>query len=70
MANAPVERKVVAATWASAVAAFVVGWIVTAVPGLSSMAAPLQAVIVAALTSAAAYIAGWMARHTPRAGEG
>lgn len=62
----PTERKVAASTSAAAVAAFIVGWIVTAVPGLSGLAAPLQALIVAAITGALAWVAGWMAKHSPR----
>jgi hypothetical protein len=67
--NAPMEAKVVAAGWTALVASFIVSWIVTAVPGLSSMGSLLQSLIVAALTSAAAFIAGWLARHTPRPGD-
>lgn len=67
--NAPMEAKVKAAGWTSLVAGFVVSWIVTAVPGLASLSSPLQAVIVAALTSAAAFAAGWLAKHTPRPGD-
>lgn len=64
--NAPVEKKVKAAGWAAAVAAFVVAWVVTEVPALAALAEPLQAAIVAVLTSAAAVAAGWLAKHTPR----
>lgn len=60
------ERKVVAASWTATVAAFVVGWVVLKVPGLASLAAPLQALIVSALTGALAWVAGWMAKHSPR----
>lgn len=62
----PTERKVAAASWAATVATFVVGWIVLAVPGLSGLAGPLQALIVAVLTGLAAWVSGWMARHSPR----
>lgn len=64
--SAPVERKVQAAGWTALVSGFVVAWIVTTVPGLSAMADPIQAVIVAGLTSAATWLAGWLAKHTPR----
>lgn len=67
--NAPVERKVAAASWTTLVAGFVVSWIVTTVPGLSSLAGPLQAVIVAALTTVATFVAAWLAKHTPRPGD-
>lgn len=60
------ERKVIAASWAATIAAFVVGWVVLKVPGLASLAGPLQALIVSALTGAAAWVAGWMAKHSPR----
>jgi hypothetical protein len=67
--NAPMEKKVSAAGWTALVAGFLVSWVVTAVPGLAVLASPLQAVIVAALTSAAAFVAGWLANHTPRPGD-
>jgi len=64
--SAPVERKVQAAGWAALVAGFLVFWAVATVPALSGLADVLQALIVAALTSAAAAVAGWLAKHTPR----
>ena len=64
--SAPVERKVQAAGWAALVAGFLVSWAVATVPALSGLADVLQALIVAALTSAAAAVAGWLAKHTPR----
>lgn len=65
-ANAPIEAKVKAAGWASLVAGFIVTWLVGVVPGLSSLGPFLQAVLVAVLTGFAAFVAGWLARHTPR----
>jgi hypothetical protein len=67
--NAPVESKVKAAGWAALVAAFVVSYVITLVPGLSTVAEPIQAAIVAVLTSGAAYVAGWLAKHTARPAE-
>lgn len=64
--SAPIETKVTAATSASAVAAFIVGWLVLKVPGLSGLSAPFQSAITALLVSAAAGAAGWLAHHTPR----
>lgn len=64
--SAPVETKVKAATSATLAAAFATSWIVHAVPGLSGLADPIQAVIVGALSSASAAAAGWLARHTYR----
>ena len=61
-----VETKVQAASWAALVAAFVVGWLVHKAPFLAGMAEPLQAAVVGALTAAAAGVAGWLAKHTPR----
>jgi len=64
--SAPVETKVNAASLAAAVAAFAVSYLVLAIPALSSFADPIQAVLIALLTSAAAWLAGWWAKHSPR----
>jgi hypothetical protein len=64
---APIEKKVRAAGWAALVAAFVVGWAVQEVPFLAGAAEPLQAAVVGVLTAVSAGVAGWLARHTPRA---
>lgn len=66
MTKEKTERKVVASSWAATIAAFSVGWVVFEVPGLSSMAGPLQALVVSGLTGAAAWGFGWMAKHSPR----
>ncbi|MFC5187379.1 hypothetical protein [Actinomadura harenae] len=63
---APIETKVKAASGASLVAGFVVGWLVLKLPALSSMAAPLQALVTAAVTAGFTFVAGWLAKHTPR----
>ncbi|MEV4256154.1 hypothetical protein AB0J52_23600 [Spirillospora sp. NPDC049652] len=63
---APIETKVTAATGASLVAGFIVGWLVLKLPALSSMAEPLQALVTALITSAITFAAGWLAKHTPR----
>lgn len=64
--SAPVEAKVKAASLASLIAGFVVGWVVLKVPGLEGASEPLQAGIVAVITAASTGAAGWLARHTPR----
>jgi hypothetical protein len=63
---APVEKKVQAAGWAALVAGFVVAWVVVKVPALAGLADLLQAAIIGLLTAAAAGVAGWLAKHTPR----
>ncbi len=67
--NAPVETKVWASSAATAVATFIMSWLIFKAPGLSSWSGPIQAAITAALTSAATFVAGWVARHTPRPGD-
>ncbi|WP_034485005.1 hypothetical protein [Actinomadura oligospora] len=62
----PIETKVTAASGTSLVAGFVVGWLVLKLPALSSMAVPLQALVTAAITTGFTFLAGWLARHTPR----
>jgi hypothetical protein len=64
--NAPVESKVKASGWAALLAGFVVAYVVTSVPALAGMADLLQALVVGVLTSLAAGVAGWLAKHTPR----
>lgn len=64
--SAPVETKVTAASLAAAVAAFAVSYLVLAIPSLASIADPIQAVLISLLTSAAAWLAGWWAKHSPR----
>ncbi|MCP2341487.1 hypothetical protein [Actinomadura rupiterrae] len=66
---ATVETKVTAATGASLLAGFVVGWLVLKLPALSSLAAPLQAFITALITAGFTFVAGWLAKHTPRVAE-
>ncbi len=64
--SAPVETKVKAAGWTALVAGFVVAYVVGAVPALSGLADLFQSLIIAALSSGAAAVAGWLASHTPR----
>lgn len=63
--NAPVETKVAAASTTALVAAFVIGWVGTAV---FHGAVPdwLIGAIDGAVTAAAAFVAGWLAKHTTR----
>lgn len=62
----PVETKVKAAGGTALLAGFLVSYLVVSAPWLSGLAGPLQAVIIAALTSASTYGAGYRAKHTPR----
>lgn len=64
--SAPVESKVTAASAATLIAGFVVGWLVIQAPFLASLADPLQAAIGAVVTAAITFASGWLARHTPR----
>lgn len=62
----PVETKVKAAASTALVAAFVVAWVVHVVPGLKAAAEPLQDAVTAVIASGLAWLAGWLAKHTPR----
>lgn len=62
----PMETKVKAAGFASAVASFVVGLLVLKVPALDGAADLIQAAIVGAVTTLGTTAAGWLAAHTPR----
>ncbi|MCP2339152.1 hypothetical protein [Actinomadura rupiterrae] len=64
--DSKVEGKVVAASSAALVAAFIVGWVVHVLPGLSGLAEPLQAAVTALIVAGLTFAGGWLARHTPR----
>lgn len=78
MANAPVEKKVTAATVGAAGSAAVVTpffiWVVDALAfhgdGPPDVPLPIVGVIGLVVSGAAAFIAGWYARHTARPGVG
>lgn len=64
--SAPVERKVKAATAASVITAFLMGWILTTAPALSAWAGPLQGLIEAVVTGTITFVVAWLTSHTPR----
>jgi len=67
--SAPIETKVTAASTTALITAFIVGWIGTAVFHGSAVPDWLVGAIDGAVTAAAAFVAGWLAKHTPRAGD-
>lgn len=64
--SAPVESKVKAASLASLASTFVVAWVVYKAPGLASIADPIQAGVVGLFGAGSAWVAGWLAKHSPR----
>jgi hypothetical protein len=64
--SAPVERKVQAASLTTLVVTFITYEIVTSVPFLSDQSTLVQGLVGGAVTSALAFVAGWLAKHTPR----
>ena len=68
--SAPVERKVQAASLTTLVVAFITYEIVTNVPFLASQNTLVQGLVTAAVTTAFAFVAGWLAKHTPRYASG
>lgn len=64
--NGPVEAKVVAATIASGVATFVVGYVLHWLPFLADQADGLKAVVAALVTAAITGIIAYVTRHTFR----
>lgn len=62
---APVESKVAAATTSAALATFVVSWLGDAVFH-GAVPTVVVGLVDAAVAAAAAFVAGWLARHTPR----
>lgn len=65
MSNAPVETKVTAASGTALVAGFVVSWLGTAVLH-GAVPDAVVGIIDAAVTAGAAFVAGWLAKHTAR----
>jgi hypothetical protein len=64
--SAPVERKVQAASLTTLVIGFITYEIVTNVPFLADQSTLVQGIVGSAVTTAFAFVAGWLARHTPR----
>jgi hypothetical protein len=64
--SAPVERKVQAASLTTLVTSFIVYEIVTNVPFLSGQTTLVQGLVGGVVTGAFAFVAGWLAKHTPR----
>jgi hypothetical protein len=64
--SAPVERKVQAASLTTLVVLFVTYEIVTNVPFLSGQTTLVQGLVTSAVTTAFTFLAGWLAKHTPR----
>lgn len=71
MANAPVEKKVRAATSATFLVSLVVA-VLNAVAADNSLLGPLpswlQAIVIALVPAGLTFLSGWQAKHTPRAG--
>lgn len=69
MANAPVEKKVKAATSATFVVSLVIA-VLNAVVADDSLLQPLpkwlQAILIAAVPTAVTFLTSWSAQHTPR----
>jgi hypothetical protein len=68
--TAPVETKVVAASTSAALATFVVAWLGAAVFGGDPVPSAVVGLVNGAVAAAAAFAAGWLAKHTPREGTG
>lgn len=66
--TAPVESKVAAASTSVALATFVVAWLGDAVFH-GTVPAVVVGLVDGAVAAAAAFVAGWLARHTPRGGD-
>lgn len=64
--SAPVERKVQASSLATLVTAFVTYLIITNVPFLADQSTLVQGLVGGLVTGAFAFVAGWLAKHTPR----
>jgi hypothetical protein len=68
--TAPVETKVVAASTSAALATFVVAWLGDAAFGGGPVPPVVVGLVNGAVAAAAAFAAGWLAKHTPRDGTG
>ncbi len=63
---APIEAKVKAATGGAVFSALVVWALDEYVFTAAGVPGPVEAAVVLVVTGAATFIAGWLARHTPR----
>jgi hypothetical protein len=66
--SAPVEAKVTAASGTALVVGFIVSWLGTAVFH-GTVPDAVVGVIDAAVTAGAAFVAGWLTKHTSRPGD-
>lgn len=64
--DGPVESKVKTATFAALTTAFIVAWIIQAVPVLASLNDALSALILSVVTAGITYLISFMTKHTPR----
>lgn len=67
--TAPVETKVAAASASALVATFLVAWLGDAVFH-AAVPTVVVGLVDGAVAAGAAFVAGWLARHTPRTGTG
>lgn len=69
MANAPVEKKVKAATTGTFLVSLVIA-VLNSVAADSTLLGPLpawlQAIVIALLPTGLTFLSGWQAKHTPR----
>lgn len=61
----PVARKVTAASTATLITAFIVGWILQAFPNMNGLAEILTSIVGAIVTAAVAFASGWLTKHSP-----
>lgn len=64
--NGPVETKVTVATLAASITTFIMAWLTMQTSFLDGVAAPLSAIILAAVSGALTFGAAWLAKHTNR----
>jgi uncharacterized membrane protein (DUF441 family) len=65
MSNAPIEAKVTAATGTALVVGFIVSWLGASVFH-GTVPDAVAGIVEAAVTAAATFGAGWLAKHTAR----
>lgn len=64
--NYPTEKKVTTATAAALITAFVMGFLLRAVPALAALNDVFEAIILSVVTSVVTYVVAWWTKHSPR----
>jgi len=66
LSTGPTEKKVTAAGISSGVTSYVMAWLLLKFEFLGNVSAPVEALVLAAVTAVVTFSGAWLAKHTPR----